>query len=626
MDVAGVTRTYTYTQYGLPASRSIGPGRTENYVFDVQTGNLTSRSITDAGQAAVSESFTYDAIGRLEGALSPTGTGGSATYDGYSNATQIAGAAAMQYTDAQHPYTLTSYTAVDTTLQRDLTVEYNVSGKPARIRDSIRTVSISYGCNGERVAMLMTDALHDSNIRRQYFGGCLEVKRVLVRPGIWGDVPTLYIGGDYYSAPVAITGDGISDGTTVKTIWRDYLGSIREVYNETDGSSESAAAYDAWGRTCDAEDRELVSASTAPTSLGRGFGGHEYLPWFGLYNANARLYDPLLGRFLSPDPYVQAPDFSVNFNRYAWCLNNPLKYTDENGEWIHILIGAIIGGVANVASNWKQIEKHGFWTGVGYFMIGNGIGAASAATGGWLAGVTQAAGVGAGAIIGASTGALTGAASSGATTVLNNWMTGNTWDSGLDRSLLSGAITGAITGAISGGVQGYKYAKEHGANPWNREIDGSEVKYETAVKEGVPIQEDPTEYCYANSAAYADAGHGNHSVEFFKKAGEYRKGWDVSVLKEAAASFENGGTMGDLSKDFEQVGVLLQDSHYEMMGTIPSEAGRQHWVNIFKIRAVSKLSMFGGGSSVAYTIGFWNPASGLTQTTSSISYFKVYKF
>ena len=84
--------------------------------------------------------------------------------------------------------------------------------------------------------------------------------------------------------------------------------------------------------------------------------------------------------------------------------------------------------------------------------------------------------------------------------------------------------------------------------------------------------------------------------------------------------------MGDLSKDFEQVGVLLQDSHYEMMGTIPSEAGRQHWVNIFKIRAVSKLSMFGGGSSVAYTIGFWNPASGLTQTTSSISYFKVYKF
>lgn len=428
-DVAGNTKTYTYTQYGLPASRSIGPGRTENYVFDVQTGNLTSRSITDAGQAAVSESFTYDALGRLEGALSPTGTGGSATYDGYSNATQIAGAAAMQYTDAQHPYTLTSYTAVDTTLQRDLTVEYNVSGKPARIRDSIRTVSISYGCNGERVAMLMTDVLHVSNIRRQYFGGCLEVKRVLVRPGIWGDVPTLYIGGDYYSAPVAITGDGISDGTTVKTIWRDYLGSIREVYNETDGSSESAATYDVWGRTCDAEDRELVSASTAPTSLGRGFGGHEYLPWFGLYNANARLYDPLLGRFLSPDPYVQAPDFSVNFNRYAWCLNNPLKYTDENGEFVFttaiivgIAIGATVGAYSGaVIANGGQYDPRKWnyssfdtWGGMLY---GAAIGGAASFAGAAV-GASVAAGVGIGGFAG-------------------------------------GAISGAAAGAVSGSIQGF---------------------------------------------------------------------------------------------------------------------------------------------------------------------------
>ena len=49
-----------------------------------------------------------------------------------------------------------------------------------------------------------------------------------------------------------------------------------------------------------------------------GFGGHEYLPWFGLYNANARLYDPLLGRFLSPDTYIQNPSCSQNYNRYAY--------------------------------------------------------------------------------------------------------------------------------------------------------------------------------------------------------------------------------------------------------------------------------------------------------------------
>jgi hypothetical protein len=47
---------------------------------------------------------------------------------------------------------------------------------------------------------------------------------------------------------------------------------------------------------------------------------------------NARLYDPALGRFLSPDPFVQAPNFSQNFNRYSYTLNNPLKYVDKDGE------------------------------------------------------------------------------------------------------------------------------------------------------------------------------------------------------------------------------------------------------------------------------------------------------
>ena len=64
---------------------------------------------------------------------------------------------------------------------------------------------------------------------------------------------------------------------------------------------------------------------------------------------NARLYDPVIGRFLSPDPYVQAPYFSQNFNRYSYAWNNPLRYTDPNGEWIIFaaaLVGAYLGGSA----------------------------------------------------------------------------------------------------------------------------------------------------------------------------------------------------------------------------------------------------------------------------------------
>jgi len=47
---------------------------------------------------------------------------------------------------------------------------------------------------------------------------------------------------------------------------------------------------------------------------------------------NARLYDPVLGRFLTPDPIVTDPSCSLDFNRYMYARNNPMLYTDESGE------------------------------------------------------------------------------------------------------------------------------------------------------------------------------------------------------------------------------------------------------------------------------------------------------
>jgi hypothetical protein len=55
---------------------------------------------------------------------------------------------------------------------------------------------------------------------------------------------------------------------------------------------------------------------------------------------NGRLYDPLVGRFLSPDNFIQTPGFTQNFNRYSYCLNNPLKYTDPDGNIFGLAIAA----------------------------------------------------------------------------------------------------------------------------------------------------------------------------------------------------------------------------------------------------------------------------------------------
>ena len=149
----------------------------------------------------------------------------------------------------------------------------------------------------------------------------------------------------------------------------DNLGSIRRIYGKT-GATVFEATYDAWGQ------RTVVKDSI---DFRRGYTGHEHLPEYGLINMNGRLYDPLLGRFLSPDPYVQMPNFSQNYNRYSYCLNNPLEYTDPSGElvwWIPVVAGAIIGAYtgASIQSgtaafwNWKR----NFWKGA---IVGSIIGA-----------------------------------------------------------------------------------------------------------------------------------------------------------------------------------------------------------------------------------------------------------
>jgi RHS repeat-associated protein len=63
----------------------------------------------------------------------------------------------------------------------------------------------------------------------------------------------------------------------------------------------------------------------------RGYTGHEHLDAFGLINMNGRAYDPLVARFLSPDPVMQQPGNTQNHNGYSYVLNNPLKYTDPSG-------------------------------------------------------------------------------------------------------------------------------------------------------------------------------------------------------------------------------------------------------------------------------------------------------
>ena len=139
----------------------------------------------------------------------------------------------------------------------------------------------------------------------------------------------------------------------------DNQGSYIDFYR-SNGTRVFEAKYDPWG---------VQTIVTDSIHFHRGYGGHEMLNEFGIINMrsaqrdafitkwrkNGRLYDPVLGRFLSPDNYVQEPFNTQNLNRYSYCLNNPVKYTDPDGEWFGLLPAFF--GVGNMLAH-KHAEGH----------------------------------------------------------------------------------------------------------------------------------------------------------------------------------------------------------------------------------------------------------------------------
>ncbi len=315
------SRQYGFTEYGLPAYRKMAGGSLQNftYQFNVNTGNLTSRTDVINNKT---ESFKYDALNRLD----TLGTR-VAQYANNGNILSLTSVGSMSYANTGKPYQVSSYTPVYSGLvpSRTQDISYNSLDRPSLLEEGSKTAAFTYNAVGDRVRMQITDGL-TQELTRYYIGGQYECDVTSS-----GTKERLYLGGDAYSAPMVY--QRVNNGSwTAYNIGRDYLGSVTHIAT-TSGTLVAEYSYDPWGRLRNPATQAIYTPGTEPALfLGRGYTGHEHLTWFGLINMNARLYDPLLGRFLSPDPYVQAPDFTQNFNRYSYALNNPLKYTDKKGQ------------------------------------------------------------------------------------------------------------------------------------------------------------------------------------------------------------------------------------------------------------------------------------------------------
>ena len=363
-----ITRTYSFNSYGLPTGRTMGSVMDFRYSYNGATGNMVSR--TDYSRS-LTETFAYDSLSRLVSSSGNTADTRTFTYANNGNKTQMTGLGTMSYSDSNHPYRVTggdvtgmgslSYSAAYTAFDRPAVLSCTDQESGA-----ITDMAFTYDAAHERVRTVLTfDSqskrdIEVTAVKHYYLGGRYElVETDVYDPQAKGEssITTrkerLYLGGDAYSAPVVVIRNNGSGNGTYYNIGRDVQGSITHIATMS-GTLVAEYSYDPWGRLRNPATHALYDVLSAPDlMLGRGYTGHEYIPEAGLWNANARLYDPFLGCFLSPDPYIQAPDFTQNLNRYAYCLNNPLKYSDESGEFFVIdsfVIGLIGGG-------WKRAKQ-----------------------------------------------------------------------------------------------------------------------------------------------------------------------------------------------------------------------------------------------------------------------------
>lgn len=157
-----------------------------------------------------------------------------------------------------------------------------------------------------------------------------------------------------------------------------------------------------------------------------------------------------------------------------------MKFTDPNGEFIHLIIGAIIGGTINWIANGAKFS----WEGLGYFGIGAVAGALAAGVGSGIMAAQAGSTFGAGFMgtqsamtaISASystsfiSGATIGGASSFSSGFIkeagNSWMKGDSFGDGL-WSGFKGGIKSGIQGAAIGGVLGGLDAASDNRKFWN---------------------------------------------------------------------------------------------------------------------------------------------------------------
>jgi RHS repeat-associated protein len=272
------------------AGRPLSGGWTVNFTLS-DFGNLNRRQfIAGPVTGGTSQDLTFTQFtGTNRVQTSPWGSYG---YDANGNQVARPGGEAIAYTAFDLPKTITGPRAAG--------FLYDAFGMRAEKRrsDNDFTVYVSELYEKRRAGAAIDHVFYVAT-------GSGAVVQVMRREG--GAESTLYAHPDRLGSMDAVTDAG---GAVTERTRRDPFGNKITNFNVP----------------------ALPSTIVPSTNRVRlGFTGHEQDDELGLINMRGRMYDPRLGRFLTPDPLIQDPLLGESYNRYAYALGNPLKFVDPTG-------------------------------------------------------------------------------------------------------------------------------------------------------------------------------------------------------------------------------------------------------------------------------------------------------
>jgi len=123
------------------------------------------------------------------------------------------------------------------------------------------------------------------------------------------------------------------DADGLKYLLTDHLGSVAAITDD-DGTLLAQQRYLPFGGVRHDTAPEKLIPNSPVTQTDFGYTGQRDLEGMGLMDYNARFYDSNIGRFIQPDSIIPSPADPQSWNRFAYVLNNPIRYSDPSGHWV----------------------------------------------------------------------------------------------------------------------------------------------------------------------------------------------------------------------------------------------------------------------------------------------------